>query len=299
MFNLIGLGEILWDLLPAGRQLGGAPANFACHANALGANAAIISRVGTDQNGADLLSRARQLSLSIDLIQIDSDLPTGTVSVELTPDGQPRYIIHENVAWDRISATKEVLLAAANAAALCFGTLAQRSEKSRAAIHEILSHSNPDALRILDVNLRQNYYSAQLLDQSLRAANILKVNDAEIPILAQLLALSGDPQAQIVQIADRYQLRLVACTRGAHGSLLYSNGRSSEHPGISTNVADTIGAGDSFTAAMTLGILAGWDLDKINEQANRVASFVASRPGATPDLPSELREPFTASTIHL
>ena len=299
MFNLIGLGEILWDLLPSGRQLGGAPANFAYHANALGARGTVISRVGRDQNGRDILKRVAQLGLSTDLIQVDSDVPTGTVSVELSADGQPLYIIHESVAWDRIAATKGTLNAAAHADAICFGTLAQRFEKSRTSIHEILSNSKREALRILDVNLRQNFYSADVLHRSLEAANILKVNDAELPIISHQLALSGDARSQMEELAERYELQLIACTRGAQGSLLFAHGQWSEHPGISTKVADTIGAGDSFTAAMALGYLFGWNLDKINEQANRVASFVASRPGATPDVPPELREAFTASTLTL
>ena len=299
MFHLIGLGEILWDLLPSGRQLGGAPANFAYHAQALGATGTIISRVGTDQNGADIRNRLSQLGLSTDLLQIDPDVPTGTVSVELEDDGQPRYIIHENVAWDQIAATEETLRAAASADAICFGTLAQRSEKSRASIHQILSQTKHNALRILDVNLRQRFYSPELIERSLRIANILKINDAELPVLAELLRFNGDVRSQLAEIANRYSLRLIALTRGAHGSLLLANGRWSEHQGVPTSVADTIGAGDSFTAAMTLGYLFGWDLDKINNQANRVAAFVASRPGGTPDPPPELREPFATSNVNL
>jgi fructokinase len=299
MFNLIGLGEILWDLLPSGRQLGGAPANFAYHAKALGANGTIISRVGSDQNGADILSRLRELGLSTDLIQIDSDVPTGTVSVELESDGQPRYIIHQNVAWDRIAAKPETLRTAASGDAICFGTLAQRSETSRTSIHAILSQTKPETLRILDVNLRQSFYSGESIDRSLGTANILKINDAELPVLARFLSLTGDVRSQLAELANRYSLELIALTRGAHGSLLFANGRWSEHNGVPTNVADTIGAGDSFTAAMALGYLSRWDLDKINEHANRVAAFVASRAGATPDLPPELREPFAASSDNL
>ena len=299
MFHLIGLGEILWDLLPSGRQLGGAPANFAYQANALGATGTIISRVGRDQNGSDLLSRVRQLGLAPNLIQIDSEAPTGTVSIELSSDGQPRYIIHENVAWDRIAAEKEALAAAAHSDAICFGTLAQRSDRSRSSIHEILSNSRRDALRILDVNLRQSFYSADVIGESLGAASILKINDGELPVLAKLFGLTGDIESQLVQIAKGYDLRLVALTRGAHGSVLFADGQRSEHAGIPAEVADTVGAGDSFTAAMALGILSGWDLDKVNEHANRVASFVASRPGATPDLPPELREPFKSSATNL
>jgi fructokinase len=292
MLNLIGLGEILWDLLPAGRQLGGAPANFAYHANALGATGIVISRVGTDQNGTDIITRLQQLNLSTECIQVDPAAPTSTVSVELAPDGQPRYIIHENVSWDNLTVDENALLAVTQADAICFGTLAQRSQQSRASIHELLVRAKTDALRILDVNLRQHFYSAEIIDKSLRVANILKVNDAELPLLAQLFSLTGDPRAQLTEIARRYDLHLVACTRGAHGSLLVTGSKYSDHPGVPAKVADTIGAGDSFTAAMTLGLLLKRDLDTINDDANRVASFVASQPGATPSLPPELRNRF-------
>lgn len=288
--KIVGLGEVLWDVLPSGKKLGGAPANFAYHANALGAESRIISRVGHDQEGGEILLCLNQLGLGIDLIQIDPDAPTGTVSVELAADGQPQYVIHENVAWDRIAAKKEAREAVAEANAVCFGTLAQRSEKSRGAIHKLLSVG--DALKILDVNLRQKFYSAEIIEQSLRAANVLKINDAELPVLAELLCLGGDFREQTAELARRYELRLVVYTRGSKGSLLYSGGNWSEHPGIKTEVADTIGAGDSFTAAMTIGYLSGWDLDKINEQANRVAAFVASQPGGTPMLPADLRAAF-------
>ncbi|HEX7859538.1 MAG TPA: carbohydrate kinase [Verrucomicrobiae bacterium] len=289
MPTLIGLGEILWDLLPTGRQLGGAPANFAYHANALGGNGIVISRVGSDANGTDIINRLEQLNLSTECIQVDPSAPTGTVSVELTADGQPQYIIHQNVAWDKIAADENARRAVAKADAVCFGTLAQRHETSRTSIHELLSLTKPTALRILDVNLRQNFYSAEILEQSLRAANILKINDAELPILAQLFSLPDDPRTQLAELARRYNLHTVALTRGANGSLLFHKNTWSDHPGLLTKVADTIGAGDSFTAAMTLGLLANRDLDFINDQANRVASFVASQPGATPRLPPNLR----------
>jgi fructokinase len=289
MYNLIGLGEILWDLLPKGRQLGGAPANFAFHANNLGATGKIISRVGHDPNGADIIVRLNDLRLGTELIQIDPGVATGTVSVEVLSDGQPRYVIHEHVAWDRIAAKKEACAAAAKADAICFGTLAQRSEKSRDSIHELLACSRREALRILDVNLRQNFYSAEVLDRSLRAANVLKVNDGELPIIAELLSIEGTVKEQLGALAERYELRLVAYTRGAQGSLLFSAGKWAEHPGFATEVADTIGAGDSFTAAMAVGFLSGWDLETINDRANRVASFVASQPGGTPTLPPEIR----------
>lgn len=289
MFQLIGIGEILWDLLPSGRQLGGAPANFAYHANALGARGQMISRVGQDELGADILKRLRDLGLSTDLIQIDGAFPTSTVSVEVSSDGQPRYIIHEQVAWDYLSVDEGARQVVARANAICFGTLAQRSEESRRAIHELIALTGSGCLRILDVNLRQAFYTRDLIEQSLRAANVLKVNDGELPVLAEFLQLSGDSRAQLAELARRFNLRLVAYTRGANGSVLLREGHWSDHPGIPVKVADTIGAGDSFTAAMALGYLSGHDLDEINDHANRVASFVASQPGGTPTLPPELR----------
>jgi fructokinase len=149
-------------------------------------------------------------------------------------------------------------------------------------------------MRVLDVNLRQNYFSREVIEQSLALANVLKINDNELPLIAEMFALTGDARERLAQMAERFDLRMVACTRGEHGSLLLSDGRYSDHPGIPATIADTVGAGDSFTAAMILGLLAGWDLDQVNEQANRVAAYVASRPGATPDLPEYLRAVFQA-----
>jgi fructokinase len=291
-YNVIGIGEVLWDLLPAGRQLGGAPANFAYHARALGAEARIVSRVGRDQPGRDLLEQLATLGVPTDCVELDATLPTGTVSVELAADGQPQYRIHENVAWDAIAGEAASRKAVGQADAVCFGTLAQRSETSRQSIRTLVELTPKAALRILDVNLRQNYFSRQLIDESLALANVLKVNDAELPQLAVMFHLKGDVRAQIAHLADHWKLRLVACTRGAHGSLLFSAGKWSEHAGTATPVADTIGAGDSFTAAMTLGFLAGWNLDAINHRANQIAAYVCSCPGATPPLPAQLREAF-------
>jgi len=294
-FNLVGLGEVLWDLLPGGRQMGGAPANFACHAHALGAEAHLISRVGNDDLGHEIIARLDTLGVGTDSIAVDGLHPTGTVSVELD-GGQPRYLIHEEVAWDFIEATPAALAAIGMADAVCFGTLAQRREPSRSTIISLVNAGPPAALRILDVNLRQNYYSSRLINESLAFANVLKLNDTELPQLAAFLDLSGDERSQIRLLAERNLLRVVACTRGKRGSLLYSEGRWSEHPGLPANVVDTVGAGDSFTAVLTLGLLAGWDLDHINETANVVAAFVCSQPGATPPLPAHLRQLFEPTT---
>jgi len=291
-FKIIGIGETLWDLLPTGKQLGGAPANFAYHARTLGADARVISRIGQDNPGREILDRLQKLGLPTDTIQIDRSAPTGAVSVTLDPAGQPQYTIHENVAWDNLALEPIAQTAAAEADAICFGTLAQRHEPSRSTILSLVQATPAKGLRIFDINLRQQYYSRALAKQSLGLANVLKVNDSELPELAKMFALSGDERAQIAQLTERYELRAVAFTRGDRGSLLYSANRWSDHPGISTKVVDTIGAGDSFTAAMTLGLLARWELDKINRHANEIAAYVASCAGATPALPPQLRAPF-------
>lgn len=291
-FHLVGLGEVLWDLLPTGRLLGGAPANFAYHAAALGARAVIVSRVGDDQAGRELLQRLTDLGLSIETIEVDSEAPTGTVTVDLGCDGQPRYTIHENVAWDRLAGEPAGRRAVAAADAVCFGTLAQRSKTSRRTIASLVRSTRPEALRILDVNLRQHYYTRDLLAESLGLANVLKVNEAELPRLAELFDLPGDERGRIAELARRFNLRLVAHTRGDRGSQLHAGGQWSEHPGIPTTVADTIGAGDSFTAALALGTLLGWPLDVVHARAGEVAAYVCSRPGGTPELPDRLRAPF-------
>lgn len=290
-FKVVGLGEVLWDLLPGGRQLGGAPANFAYHARMLGADGRIISRVGDDEAGRDIIECLKELGVPTECIERDHEAPTSTVSVQVAPDGQPQFTIHENVAWDRISGdTGRSLVAEADA--VCFGTLAQRNHTSRRAIQALLKATRPDCLRIFDINLRQQFFSRDVIETSLALSNVLKVNATELPQLARLLRLPDGEQKQICELAERFRLRLVAYTRGERGSLLFAGGEWSDHPGVQTQVADTVGAGDSFTAAMTLGFLAGWPLGEINDRANRVAAYVASRPGATPELLRELRAPF-------
>ena len=296
-FRLVGIGEVLWDLLPTGRQLGGAPANFAYHARALGADGRIISRVGRDANGGEIIARLEQLGIPTDCIEIDPTAPTGTVSVGVSADGQPHYTIHQNVAWDHLAGEQNARRAVESAEAVCFGTLAQRSETSRNGIRKLLALTKPNCLRILDVNLRQQFYSKELIEQSLELATVLKVNDNELPHIAELLGITGDTRTQLAKLAERFSLRTVACTRGDRGSLLLHEKNWSDHRGIPTKVSDTIGAGDAFTAAMTLGLLAGWDLDKVNEEANRVAAYVASRPGGTPQLPDDLRTRFHQNNV--
>ena len=282
---ILSVGEVLWDLLPTGAVLGGAPANFAAHAQALGGQAWLASRVGQDDRGHEILRRLQGRGLSIDLIGVDDSRPTGTVSVTLTTGGEPHYVIHEPVAWDALSVTTAGKRAAANAQAVCFGSLAQRAPTSRATIRTLVAATPSTALRVFDLNLRQSFYSREVIASSLALANVLKLNETELPVLAAMFSLTGEPKDQLRALARRFQLRAVAFTRGADGSCLLVDEAWSEHRGIATRVEDTVGAGDSFTAAFVLGLLAGWPLAKIHERASEVAAYVCSQVGPMPVLP--------------
>jgi fructokinase len=280
---ILALGEALWDLLPNGKQLGGAPANFAYHAAQLGADARIVSTVGDDELGREVLARQRALGLDTSLIAVDPTHPTGTVTVSLDA-GQPTYTIHEPVAWDFIPATPDVLNAAAQADCVCYGTLAQRGAVSRQTIRAVLERTRPDALRVFDINLRQHYFDREIVDHSLRAATVLKINDEELPRLTALLD-AGD------SLFDHYpSLSLIALTRGGRGSELRTrDGHVFDHPGFRAEpFADAIGAGDAFTAALAIGLLNRLPLTRIIENANRLAAYVCTQPGATPPLPPDL-----------
>lgn len=287
--RILAVGEVLWDLLPEGPQLGGAPANFAVHAHALGGNAALISRIGDDALGAEILKRFREAGLPTELIQREEVHDTGTVHVELSPTGQPRYHIIGDVAWDHIGATDRVLEAAASAAVICFGTLAQRTTPARDAIQTIVRTTPETAWRICDINLREPFVSEEVIRGSLAIANVLKLNDGELPVVAELYGVTGDgPQEILPELAKQAGLRVIALTCGSAGSVLWKDGEISEHPGAKVTVQDTIGAGDAFTAVLALGLIEEWSLEIINDRANRVAAYVCSHSGATPPLPPDL-----------
>ncbi|HYG23757.1 MAG TPA: carbohydrate kinase [Verrucomicrobiae bacterium] len=286
-YKIVGIGELLWDFLPSGKMRGGAPGNFVYHASALGAEGKLISRVGNDPLGHELTAELKALELSAEAVQIDPVNPTGTVTVELC-DSQPRFTIHEGVAWDHIELTDPALQIVRDADAICFGSLAQRHEESRNAIQKLVSTTRASTLRIFDVNLRQHFFSREIIEQSLKLSNVVKLNDAELPIIAGLFDIKGCPADQLKKLARQFNLRLVALTRGERGSLLYSMDHWFEHPGFPGEVKDTVGAGDSFTAALTIGLLQGLVLDEVNRCANELASFVCSQDGATPLLPERL-----------
>ena len=292
--KIAAVGEVLWDLLPAGPQLGGAPANFAYHCRSLGADARLITRVGNDARGEIVFDRFRQLNLPPDNVQVDAMYPTGTVEVELDSGGQPHYTISEDVAWDVIEADTSALDLFRGADAVCFGSLAQRAEVSRRSIRALVAAARPAAFRVFDVNLRAPFVDREVVAESLGLANVLKLNEHELPELATMFGLSTtEIRPAMTGLARCFGLSLVALTRGSAGSLLMADGVWSDYPGGSGSlvVADTIGAGDAFTAALVVGLLAGRPLEEINGHANEVAAFVCSKPGGTPALPDSLRFP--------
>ncbi len=286
-FKVIGIGEVLWDMFPEGPQLGGAPANFACHARALGAHGGVITRIGRDQLGREVEERFALAGLSLGMVQVDPQAPTGTVTVRLNGDGVPHYVIQEDVAWDRLEFNPLMIREVETANAICFGSLAQRSPASRSVIQQLLAAAPLDCLRVFDINLRQNYFSQEVIEKSLLAANVLKLNDAELPVLARLLSLAGPVKNQIETLAQRFQLQVVALTRGPEGSLLFQSGEWSDCGTIPSLVVDTVGAGDAFTAALVMGLLGRLPLHEIHLLADEVARYVCTCPGATPPLPKQ------------
>jgi fructokinase len=286
--TIVGLGEILWDLLPAGRQLGGAPANFAYITTLLGNRGIPASRLGQDDLGREAMDRLQELGLETAFLQQDAHHATGTVRVKLDESGQPRFEISQSVAWDFLEWTPAWQELAAQADAVCFGSLAQRSAQSRFTIHNFLQATRPECLRIFDVNLRQGFYSAGILSQSMKVASIVKLNHEELPKIMQLLAAdekhhaAGSEESSARQLIDLYQMRLVCVTRGSQGSLLVSATACDAHPGFRVKVADTVGAGDAFTASLVHEYLRGASLPEMNEAANHVGAWVASENGATP-----------------
>jgi fructokinase len=285
---VIGLGEVLWDLLPGGKKFGGAPANFAYHARALGAEAYVVSCVGDDDLGDEILRQLDALGLNREYIAVDAEHPTGTVSVKLDACGKPTYVIHENVAWDFIPSRPELFGLAQRADAVCFGSLAQRSAVSRVTIRDFVTATRDDCLRIFDINLRQHYFNLDTIAASLEWATVLKLNDEELPVVAQKLSIPGAEKEILGTLCRRFNLDLIALTMGGEGALLFTPEASSVQPGLPVEIADTVGAGDAFTAALALGLLKGRDLDTINRHANCIARYVCSQPGATPPMPREL-----------
>lgn len=288
---VIGIGELLWDMLPGGKQLGGAPANFAFHAAQLGARSRIVSSVGNDALGIDALGRLNSLRLDTSLVAIHPTWPTGTVAVTLDAAGVPSYIIRENVAWDEIHPSHALDELAPDVDVLCFGTLALRSPTTRGTVERLAQRIRRDALRVWDVNLRQHYYDAQTIASLVNVTDVLKLNDLELPVVAGLLGLPTDVERASTEMVNRFGLKALALTRGDKGSRIYlRDGRISDHPGIPATIADTVGAGDAFTAVLSMGLYHNVDIDHITTVANAVAAYVCSQPGATPTMSPHVLE---------
>ncbi len=286
-FTIAGIGEVLFDILPEGKKLGGAPINFTFHAKQLGLNAYPISSVGRDKFGSEIINGLQEAGLSTEYIQ-QNDFPTGTAHVSVDTYGVPNFTLNENAAWDHIQWTDKLIELAGKVDAVCFGTLAQRSSCSCLSIYEFLRNTSKNCLKIFDINLRQHYYSLEIIETSLKLANILKLNDAELLILQDILQLPSSTQESLCTLQDRYGLDYIALTRGANGALLKNLHMISDCPGFKTKIIDTIGAGDSYTAVLAFGILHKLPLDQINRLANSVAAYVCSQFGASPALPDSL-----------
>jgi fructokinase len=286
-YKVAGIGEVLWDQLPQGDVLGGAPANVAYHAGQLGAESYIISAVGKDDLGNEIISRlsAKNINLLISRVAY----PTGTVKVTLDDKGVPDFVIIKDVAWDYIELTNECINLAGQLDAICFGSLAQRNDVSHHAIVKFINLVPENALKIFDINLRQNFYDKQLINESLKISNILKINDDELLIVSKLFEWEGDEEYLCRKLLDRYNLKLVAYTCGTKGSYLISKDEKSFLKTPAVKVKDTIGAGDSFTAALIVSLLNGYALCKCHALAVDISAFVCENEGAMPGYTKELR----------
>ena len=272
---VLGIGEIVWDCLPGKKALGGAPVNFAYHAQQLGADSYPVSAVGKDDLGAETLEACRSYGLRTTYLQ-QNDLPTSRVLVRLDAQGVPKYEILEDVAWDALQATPEVLSLASCADAVCWGSLAQRSEGSRAALLQILDAVPAGAMKVFDINLRQHYYSKEVIAASLERANVLKLNEDELPVVMDLLLLDGIPA-----IIQRYSLDFLIYTCGARDSEVYGpDGLLSHMDTPKVKVVDTVGAGDSFTAAFVASVLRGESPARAHAKAVEVSAYVCQSHGA-------------------
>lgn len=289
--RIVSLGEVLWDLFPDGERFGGASANVACHAAMLGAEVTIVSAVGNDKRGREAIEILKKFRIDTSLMQVDPEQATGTVGVELDAAGKPRFTIHEDAAWDHLAWSPQLASKIEAANAVYFGTLGQRGASSRATIRRALDAAKAaGVLRILDVNLRPPFFSPDLIRESVEQADVLKLSDDELDSVARACSISpaNDAASILRAIAERFKLSAVVMTRGADGALFVSADKTVEQPGIPAEVVDTVGAGDSFTAAFISGLLRGKDAATLLQAACETAAAVCAQPGAIPD-PSHTR----------
>ena len=285
---IVGLGEALWDVLPEGKKLGGAPANFAYHAAQFGLDTIAISALGEDKLAEETIEALNEHNLNYLMPRVP--YPTGTVQVTLTGDGIPTYDIKENVAWDNIPLTDEMLEIAKNARAVCFGSLAQRNVVSRENIHKFLDATPDDCVKIFDINLRQQFYTKEVIKESLKRCNILKINDEELVLIGRMFGYPGlDIENKCWLILGKYNLDMLVLTCGTNGSYVFTPGQMSFQETPKVEVADTVGAGDSFTGSFCASILNGKPVPEAHKTAVQVSAFVCTQNGAMPTVPDRLK----------
>ena len=288
---IVGMGEALWDVLPEGKKIGGAPANFAYHVSQFGLPSCVVSAIGDDKLGAEIIENfnAKGLQQLIETVPY----PTGTVQVEIDQAGIPQYEIKENVAWDNIPYTARLENLAQRTRAVCFGSLAQRSVVSRTTINRFLDampHEN-DPLVVFEVHLRQGFYNKDILCNSMKRCNILKINDEELVTVSRMFGYPGiDLQDKCWILLGKYNLKMLILTCGINGSYVFTPGNVSFQPTPLVEVADTVGAGDSFTAAFISSILKGKTVPEAHKRAVETSAFVCTQQGAMPLLPAELTQ---------
>lgn len=288
---VVGMGEALWDVLPEGKKIGGAPANFAYHVSQFGLPSCVVSAIGDDAFGREIVENFTSKGLNLLIAEVP--YPTGTVQVEIDPAGIPQYEIKENVAWDNIPYTDRLEALAKNTKAVCFGSLAQRNVVSRNTINRFLDAMphDDDSLVVFDVNLRQGFYTKEILCNSMKRCNILKINDEELVTVSRMFGYPGiDLQDKCWILLGKYNLKMLILTCGINGSYVFTPGNVSFQPTPKVEVADTVGAGDSFTAAFTASILKGKSVAEAHSLAVRTSAYVCTRKGAMPVLPAEFTE---------
>jgi fructokinase len=282
---ILSCGEVLWDLFPAGPRLGGAPANFACHAARLGGRVSFLTAVGDDARGVEAVEILRGFGVDTSLIQTIRGTTTGAVDVRFDAENKPHYRIHPDSSWDHFVWAPALAGHVAQSRAIYFGTLGQRSAIARATTRRVLEAAKTlNIPRVLDINLRAPYFTAEIIRDSIAAASILKFSDEELNEVARACGLDATaaPAKLLLELRARYGLDLVALTRGPHGALLVTRDEVIDQPGIPTEVVDTVGAGDSFTAALTIGLLRGEDLGRLARRACETAAAVCAHAGAVP-----------------
>ena len=288
-FTIAGIGELLWDVFPEKEVLGGAPVNFAYHVTALGATGVPVSTIGDDYRGSKALEELGKKGLMTSAISMRTDYPTGYVDILVNDDGSASYRFPDEVAWDYLEINSDAEKLRKELDAVCFGTLAQRSDQSRRAIQDYLRGLDKKTLKIFDVNLRLHFYSVPIIEASLMQADIVKLNDEESAVLATLFNISPEQRAFLETLVHHFSLSMVILTRGNAGSLIATSDEISEHQGSAVKVVDTVGAGDSFTAAVTIGYLQGLPLKEIHTRASERAAYVCTKRGAMVAVPDHLK----------